>query len=85
MTWLFNRTGGSALLAGFLFHAAINAWNGVVFASATLSGAKDVLDNQLLAVYIVITVVAAALVILGTRGRLGMDSIAALSPEAVVD
>ncbi|MEA1901983.1 MAG: type II CAAX endopeptidase family protein [Actinomycetota bacterium] len=74
MTWLFLRTKGSALIAGFIFHAAANAWAGVLLTDATMSGSvRDPSQTQLWVV-IGTTALLAAAVAGWTRGQLGVRS-----------
>lgn len=74
MTWLFLRTKGSALIAGFIFHAAANAWAGVLLTDATMSGSvRDPSQTQLW-VLIGTSALLAAAVAGWTKGQLGMRS-----------
>ena len=71
MTWLFQRSRGSALIGGFIFHAGINAWAGLLLAGASLSGStKDPSQVQLWMV-IAVTAIMAAVVTMATSGSLG--------------
>ena len=66
MTWMFNRTGGSVLLA-VLYHAGQNAWANLL--DTTPRPGPNDLRPFILAV--VLMALAAAVVIATTRGRLG--------------
>jgi membrane protease YdiL (CAAX protease family) len=69
-TWVYNRTGGSVLIAALL-HGAINGGSGIIGARGLLPGFDDALHlHRYGAIALAFTVAALALVA-ATRGRLG--------------
>jgi membrane protease YdiL (CAAX protease family) len=72
MTWVYNRTGGSALLSGYLFHTAFNAWVLLLLTNVTLdSGGFDSFDTTLFIITALVVTAVALLFVIVTRGRLG--------------
>ncbi len=76
MTWIYNKTRGSLLVGGLLFHNADNFWGVVLATEVTLSSAfqgesTPPLDVQLWSVSIAVGVLAAVILWIATRGRLG--------------
>ena len=67
-TWVFNNTGGSILLAALL-HAAINMGSGLV--TGLVPGLKDPFNVHLYGAVALASIVAAVVLIVATRGRLG--------------
>ena len=41
MTWLYNKTNASALIAGIVWHAAINFWAPIILSDSSLKAAKE--------------------------------------------
>lgn len=78
MTWLYNRTGGSGLVAGIVWHAATNFWAPILLSDSSLAAARDgthlptIQPHLYLSVAGVLAASAVGLVI-GTRGRLGLE------------
>jgi len=76
MTWLYNKSKASALIAGIVWHAAIDFWAPILLSDSSLAAAQEgthlptVAPNLYLTVLAVQVVVAVALVIV-TKGRLG--------------
>jgi membrane protease YdiL (CAAX protease family) len=73
MTWLYNRTGGSVLIAGFLYHGGLNFWGITLMTEMSLSGSDDFPPLNLDLIWVNTWVMAAVglLVVILTRGRLG--------------
>jgi membrane protease YdiL (CAAX protease family) len=73
MTWLYNRTKGSVLISGILFHAAFNFWACTLLAgiSYTRLEAPPALNIQLYGIAEALKVLTAILVLAMTRGNLG--------------
>jgi membrane protease YdiL (CAAX protease family) len=72
ITWLYNRTGGSALISGFLFHGSLNFWGLTLLTDFSLSAeGMPPIDTDLIRVVGVVMTVAGAGFVLATRGRLG--------------
>ena len=67
-TWVYNRTGGSILLAALL-HGAINGSSGLV--TGLLPGLDDALHVPLYGALALAFTVAAVVLVAATRGRLG--------------
>ena len=80
MTWLYIRTGGSVLVAGVIWHLAVDTFGSTMLMNFTVSGmlAGEVVPPADMALFTMQTVVmgVAALVILAvTKGRLGISSL----------
>jgi membrane protease YdiL (CAAX protease family) len=71
MAWVYNRTNKSALIAGYLFHAAFNVWPFLLLTNAVPGEALPAFDTRLFVVNAVVVALAGALVVVVTRGRLG--------------
>jgi membrane protease YdiL (CAAX protease family) len=67
-TWVYNRTGGSILLAALL-HGAINGSSGLV--TGLLPGFNDALNVPLYGADAIAFSIAAVVLVVATRGRLG--------------
>ena len=77
MTWLYNRSKASALIAGIVWHAAINFWAPVLLSDSSLVAAREgthlpTITPALYLTVLAVQVVAAAAIAAGTRGRLGL-------------
>ena len=76
MTWLYNKTHRSALIAGIVWHASTNFWAPIILSDSSLIAAKQgahlptIVPSLYLTVVLVMTVCAGILVVV-TRGRLG--------------
>jgi len=76
MTWVYNRSKASALIAGIVWHAAINFWAPVLLSDSSLVAAREgthlptIAPNLYLTVLAVQVVVAFVLIIV-TKGKLG--------------
>lgn len=79
MTWLYNRSNGSALIAGIVWHAAINFWAPPILSDSSLVAAREGTHLPTIAPALYLTVagvlvVAATLLVILTRGQLGYSS-----------
>ncbi|NMC13549.1 MAG: CPBP family intramembrane metalloprotease [Chloroflexi bacterium] len=78
MTWVYNKTKGSLLVGGFIYHNADNFWGTVLLTQATMSTALSGSDpaHVDLRLWIISTLVgfmAALLVAVITKGNLGFE------------
>ena len=71
MTWIYNNTGKSSLVAGYLVHAMFNTWPVVFLTNVVPGEAFPVFDATLFRVAPVIFALAAIILVFATRGRLG--------------
>jgi membrane protease YdiL (CAAX protease family) len=76
MTWVYNKTGGSLLVAGLLYHNADNFWGVTLATEETMTtalqgGAALPFGVQLWEVSIAVGVLAAIILLIATKGRLG--------------
>ena len=74
MTWAFNRSSRSSLVAGYIFHSAFNFWTVALLVNAEFvngSLVMNTLDSTLFKVNAVIIALAAVGFIIATKGRLG--------------
>ncbi|MEJ2216900.1 MAG: CPBP family intramembrane metalloprotease [Gemmatimonadota bacterium] len=70
MSWLFNRTGGSVLVAGIIWHAATDFWGPLVLTDSLTGGAVAVGRGLYSAVLVILSLVAVVIAV-ATRGQLG--------------
>jgi CAAX protease family protein len=77
MTWLYNKTNASALIAGIVWHAAIDFWAPILLSDSSLIAAREgthlptipaVLYLIVLAVQVAFTIV----LVISTKGKLGL-------------
>lgn len=79
MTWVYNKTRGSLLVGGFIYHNADNFWGVVLMTEVTLTAAlqeesgSSMLDLQLWKVGIALAVLAAIGLVIATKGKLGLS------------
>jgi membrane protease YdiL (CAAX protease family) len=76
MTWFYNKTGGSVLVAGVVFHLVIDVAAAALLADFSLRGMfrgeqMPPADTMLMWTFLGVTVVFAMGLIAATRGRLG--------------
>jgi hypothetical protein len=71
MACVYIRTKRSALVAGYLFHAAFNVWPLILLTHAVPGEPLPAIDTTLFVVHAVVTALAAAILLIVTRGRLG--------------
>jgi uncharacterized protein len=76
MTWLYNKSRASALIAGIVWHAAINFWAPVLLSDSSLVAAREgthlptIAPNLYLTV-LAVQVVATFVLVIVTKGKLG--------------
>jgi len=75
MTWLYNKSKASALIAGIVWHAAIDFWAPILLSDSSLAAAREgthlptVASNLYLTV-LAVQVVAAFVLVIVTKGKL---------------
>jgi membrane protease YdiL (CAAX protease family) len=74
MTWVYNKTGKSSLIAGYLFHTAFNVWPFVLLTNAIPGEPLPAFDTTLFIVNALIVVLAAAILVVVTKRRLGYSA-----------
>ena len=77
MTWLYNKTRSSALIAGIVWHAGINFWAPVLLSDSSLVAAREgthlpTIDPALYLTVLTVQVLAALILAIATGGRLGL-------------
>jgi hypothetical protein len=73
MTWVYNRTGKSALIAGYLFHTAFNAWSLILLTNAIPSEPTPPFDVTLFIIVSMVVALAGVGVVIATKGKLGYN------------
>jgi hypothetical protein len=77
MTWVFNKSRGSSLIAGYIFHSAFNYWTVVLLVSASVVGGElqfaTSFDGTLLRINAVLIALTAVGFIAVTKGKLGYE------------
>jgi membrane protease YdiL (CAAX protease family) len=71
MTWAYNNTGKSSLIAGYLFHTAFNTWALVLLTNAIPGEPTPPFDVTLFIVASVVVALAGVTVVVATKGKLG--------------
>jgi len=76
MTWLYNKTKASALIAGIVWHAAINFWAPLILSDSSLVAAQEgthlpTIAPALYMTVAVVLVAAAVILLIVTKGQLG--------------
>ena len=71
MAWVYNKTKKSALISGYLFHTAFNVWPFILLTNAVPGKALPAFDVALFTANAVIVALAAAILVIVTRGQLG--------------
>jgi len=77
MTWIYNKTGRSVLLGGVVYHLTVDIFSATMLADFTLAGMTEgipPLDLRLLTVQMVVFALAALILVVVTRGRLGYSA-----------
>jgi hypothetical protein len=74
MTWLYNRTNASTLVAGIIWHAATDFWGPMFLADFSLaagSGGTVTVNQILYAIVLALLAVVAVILTIMTKGQLG--------------
>ena len=79
MTWLYNKSKASALIAGIVWHAAINFWAPILLSDSSLVAAREGTHLPTIAPNLYLTVLAVqivgALILVGvTKGKLAYSN-----------
>ena len=80
MTWLYNTSKASALIAGIVWHAAINFWAPIILSDSSLVAAQEGTHLPTIAPALYMTVagvlvVAAIILLIVTKGKLGYSGL----------
>jgi len=75
MTWVYNHTGKSALIAGYLFHTAFNTWSLVLLTNAIPGEPLPPFDMTLFIVASMVVALAGVGVVVATKGKLGQPDL----------
>jgi membrane protease YdiL (CAAX protease family) len=73
MTWAYNNTNESSLIAGYLFHTAFNTWSLVLLTNAIPGEPNSAFDTALFIVASVVVALAGVVVLVATKGKLGFN------------
>jgi len=76
MTWLYNKTKGSLLLGGFMFHNSMNFWSNVLLTEITMTGMfrGEEFPSPNMKLFVlegVVTAIVAIIIAIVTKGQLG--------------
>ena len=79
MTWLYNKSKVSALIAGIVWHAAINFWAPVLLSDSSLVAAREgshlpTIAPDLYLMVLGVQVVGALILVILTKGKLGFEN-----------
>ena len=81
MTWVYNNSGKSSLIAGYLFHTAFNTWTLVLLTNAIPGEPLPVFDRSLFIITAVVVALAGTIVAIVTKGRLGYSALSSASQQ----
>ena len=78
MTWLYNKSKASALIAGIIWHAAINFWAPVLLSDSSLVAAREgthlpTIVPALYLTVLAVQVIGAVILVIATKGKLGEE------------
>jgi hypothetical protein len=78
MTWLYNKTNASALIAGIIWHAAIDFWAPILLSDSSLEAARagtglPTIQANLYLVALAVQVLLAVVLVAFTKGKLGQE------------
>jgi membrane protease YdiL (CAAX protease family) len=71
MAWVYNNTGKSALIAGYLFHTAFNVWPFILLTNAIPGEPLPMFDTTLFIVNALVVALTGVILVVATKGRLG--------------
>ena len=71
MTWVYNNTRKSSLIAGYLFHTAFNTWSLILLTNAIPGEPPPAFDTTLFIVVSVTVALAGFAAVVATKGQLG--------------
>ena len=76
MTWLYNNTGGSVLVAGVIWHLAIDTFSTTLLSDFTVSGMlagenMQPVNMELITMLALVMSASALVLVVATKGRLG--------------
>jgi membrane protease YdiL (CAAX protease family) len=79
MTWFYNKSKASALIAGIVWHASINFWAPVLLSDSSLVAAQEgthlpTIVPTLYLTVLTVQVVGAIFLVIATKGKLGLSS-----------
>jgi membrane protease YdiL (CAAX protease family) len=78
MTWLYNKTQKSALIAGVVWHASTDFWAPIILSDSSLVAAQEgthlpTIPPTLYLTVATVLAVSAGIVVIATKGRLGFE------------
>lgn len=73
MTWVYNNTNKSSLIAGYLFHTAFNFWTMTLLTDAIPGQPMPQFDTTLFVIAALVVALAAVLLLIRTKGQLGFQ------------
>jgi len=73
MTWVYNHTGKSSLIAGYLFHTAFNTWTLILLTNAIPGEPLPQFDVTLFILASIVVALAGAIIAVVTKGKLGFS------------
>jgi membrane protease YdiL (CAAX protease family) len=73
MTWTYNHTGKSSLIAGYLFHTSFNTWSLVLLTNAIPGKPNPAFDTTLFIVASIVVALAGVVALVATKGKLGFN------------
>jgi membrane protease YdiL (CAAX protease family) len=87
MTWLYNKTNASALIAGIVWHAATNFWAPILLSDSSLEAARQgthlpTIAPRLYVTVLAVQVIGAIALTFATKGKLAYEG---LRTTTVVD
>jgi membrane protease YdiL (CAAX protease family) len=79
MTWLYNKSKGSALIAGIVVHAGTNFWAPIILSDSSLVAAREgthlpTIVPALYMTVVAVMVVAAFILVIATKAKLGYSN-----------
>jgi hypothetical protein len=74
MAWVYNKTGKSVLISGYLFHTAFNVWPFILLTNAIPGEPLPAFDTTLFIINAVVVALAAAFIVIVTKGQLACEA-----------